>query len=139
MYRTKRASFHHTLFTCVYLRKRSYMHKASSRLRVNYMVYVATGMDNSWQHSRVWIIGFVLPVYSCCHDARAFCVGTNNSFHLTQSFVIHSFTVIDVAAFFVFRLFISCFFLFHRFRFVFTTRLSHGDNGLPAVVLYNND
>lgn len=32
------------------------IHSQRCTSRVNYKVYIATGMDNSWQHSRVWII-----------------------------------------------------------------------------------
>lgn len=94
---------------------------ACIRHRLNYTVYIATGMDNLWQHSRVWLIASLTCVWLLSWRVLYWF----HSFHLVRSASVFNVCICIWAAyislllffsssfcvdFVLFRLFISFFF-----------------------------
>lgn len=86
---------------------------ACIRHRLNYTVYIATGMDNLWQHSRVWLIASLTCVWLLSWRVLYWF----QSFHLVRSASVFDVCICIWAAYISLLLFFF-FFILCRFRFI---------------------
>lgn len=80
--------------------------------RLNYTVYIATGMDNLWQHSRVWLIASLTCVWLLSWRVLYWF----HSFHLVRTASVFNACICIWAAYISLLLFF--FFFLCRFRFI---------------------